>query len=635
MSANGFMARRGALVCAVVLLCPRAAFLEAGEQAGVAATTAAPAGHSLLAATAAASPKPFSIEHRDGQTWLIRPNGQRFFSLGVCCVDMGTLPEKRDRANPSYSAWSHHTGATHWAEATLTRLKTWGFTTVGGWSDFQTLKQCSNTYPEAVFTPVLHIGSTAGAPWWDMWNPTNIARMDQVARDQILPLRDDPRLLGYYTDNEMGWWNAPLLKMTLEQPPASGQRQRLIALLQETYHRDWAELVRDFEPHGVTRWEELEQRGMLYLRPGAGGIRTLRKFTGLLADRYYALVHDIIRKYDQRGLILGDRYQSFFYPEVARAAAPYVDAVSSNLNAPWNDGSLPRFYLDTLHALTGKPVLIGEFYMAASRNRSGNRNNRGVFPRVTTQAERAAGFANTLGALLKIPYVVGADWFQYYDEPTHGRVDGENYNFGLVDIHDRPYEALIDTLAELAPNALRNRSPSARQDASAGVPPAPRDPLGRFQLGLALRHWDRERGFVKPTSDFPMADLYVCWNTRAVYLGLYSQDVVEGDLYRDNRMPDCDRAEWRVAVGGMSKPICARLGAGLKPTVNELAVRLVNLSGLGLNVRNIAAMELPAWLFGRDKFRPGDPIEFDVAFSAHCQAYRTEWHGKYMLRAEP
>jgi hypothetical protein len=31
------------------------------------------------------------------------------------------------------------------------------------------------------------------------------------------------------------------------------------------------------------------------------------------------------------------------------------------------------------------------------------------------------------------PYVVGADWFQYYDEPTHGRADGENYNFGLVD----------------------------------------------------------------------------------------------------------------------------------------------------------------------------------------------------------
>ena len=34
-------------------------------------------------------------------------------------------------------------------------------------------------------------------------------------------------------------------------------------------------------------------------------------FLGLLAERYYQLVHQIIRKYDTRALILGDRYQSF------------------------------------------------------------------------------------------------------------------------------------------------------------------------------------------------------------------------------------------------------------------------------------------------------------------------------------
>ena len=100
---------------------------------------------------------------------------------------------------------------------------------------------------------------------------------------------------------------------------------------------------------------------MLFLRPGGNGIRVERRFLRMLAERYYSLVHDIIRKYDKRALILGDRYQSFYYAEVARACAPYVDAVSANLNAPWNDGTFARFYLETLHALTGKPVLIGEF----------------------------------------------------------------------------------------------------------------------------------------------------------------------------------------------------------------------------------------------------------------------------------
>ena len=266
-----------------------------------------------------------------------------------------------------------------------------GFTTVGAWSDFQTLRQGRDR--DVAFAPVLHIGSTAGAPWWDMWDPKIIDRMDQVAREQILALRDDPRLIGYYSDNEMGWWNATLFKMTLEQGPASGQRRRLMDLLRQTYRDDWSGLLKDFEPEGAENWPELEQRGMLYLRPGGNGIRTMRRFLGLLAERYYSLVHEIIRKYDRRALIFGDRYQSFYYPEVARASAPYVDAVSSNLNAGWNDGSFARFYLETLQALTGKPVLISEFYLAARENRSGNQNNQGIFPTVATQRNAPPGCA--------------------------------------------------------------------------------------------------------------------------------------------------------------------------------------------------------------------------------------------------
>src|SRR5205085_12422163 len=101
----------------------------------------------------------------------------------------------------------------------------------------------------------------------------------------------------------------------------------------------------------------------------------MRRLLEMVAARYYQLAHDIIRKYDSRALILGDRYQSFYYPEVARAARPYVDAISSNLNANWNDGTFVRSYLQTLYALTGKPVLISEFYMAAAQNRSGNKNS--------------------------------------------------------------------------------------------------------------------------------------------------------------------------------------------------------------------------------------------------------------------
>src|SRR6266571_725279 len=570
----------------------------------------------------------FSIQQQGETAWLVRPNGERFFSLGVCGVSQGASRNDFDPANPSYAAWQHYADSNLWAKATLKRLKGWGFTTVGGWSDFQVLRDYGDD--EVAFAPVLHVGSTAGAPWWDMWDPGITDRMDAVAREQILALRDDPRLIGYYSDNEMGWWNAILFKMTLEQAPTSGQRQRLIELLRQTYRNDWSELARDFEPApGVENWEGLQQHGMLFLRPGGNGIRVERRFLELLAERYYSLVRDIIRQYDRRALILGDRYQSFYYPEVARASARYVDAVSSNLNASWNDGSFARFYVETLHRLAGKPVLIGEFYMCARDNRSGNKNDRGVFPVVATQKERADGFRNTLHALVKIPYVIGADWFQYYDEPTHGRYDGENFNFGLVDIHDRPYEPLTSAASTLSLVTLQPQPVPARTDASQGVPPAPPNPFGEFQPTLALKRWDRERGFVKPVSEYPLADLYVCWNRKAIYLGLYAQDVVEDVFYKDKIVRVNDRAQWTVSVGESTQPIRVRIGAGLEPIVDEPAVRVVNLSGLNGNVRNIACIELPAKLFGKDSFRSGDPIELASTFFTHCRAYLLDWRGKF------
>jgi len=165
--------------------------------------------------------------------------------------------------------------------------QSWGFTTIGGWSDFQALKQSRDR--AVAFAPVLHIGSTAGAPWWDMWDPKILERMDQVARDQILALRDDPRLIGYYSDNELGWWNAILFQMTFEQVPTSGQRHRLLDLLRQTYRNDWSELPARFRAgSGVENWQELEQHGSLFLRPGGDAHPHDAPVLGLLAERYYS-----------------------------------------------------------------------------------------------------------------------------------------------------------------------------------------------------------------------------------------------------------------------------------------------------------------------------------------------------------
>jgi hypothetical protein len=577
----------------------------------------------------AAAATPYSIQQEGGISWLTRPDGERFFSLGVCVVNQGDSRGQLSPTNRGYAALEEYENSNRWAEATLERLQAWKFTTVGGWSDFAALQQCRSA--KVAFIPVLAVGMSCGIPWWDMWDTNIIARMREVAREKILPVRDDERLLGYYSDNEMGWWNATLFKMTLEQAATSGQRQRLVELLRNTYDNNWSKLLVDFEPEGIASFKDLEQGGMVYLRPGSRGIRVYRQFLGLMAERYYSLVREVIRSYDTRGLILGDRYQSFYYPEVARAAGTGVDVVSMNLNAGWNDGTFPRFYLDTLHALSGRPIIVSEFYMSADENRTGDKNDASTFPVVRTQAERAAGFHTTLDALLRTPYIVGADWFQYYDEPPYGRGDGENYNFGLVDIRDEPYELLTAAAQSLDAVALRSRQAPARPDASLGAPPAPRDPLGHFTIRLALKDWDRERGFVKPASKYPVADLYVCWNSEAVYLGLYAQDISEVNYYRDKMPHEEDRAEWIVSPGGTDKAIHVRLGPGGTPKCDEDAVRIANLSGIYMNTRNIAAMEIPAKLFGKTKLKAGDKITFDATFFTQCRADRVEWKGEFAL----
>jgi hypothetical protein len=570
-----------------------------------------------------------TVRHGSDGWWLVAPNGKPFFSLGVCMFNQGMEGNKYDAAKPCYVALRHYATPEAWAKASLARLGSWGFTTVGGWSDYETVRRASDD--EWWLTPVLHMGSTSGVPWFDMWDEKVIRRVEEVAERGIRPLRGESRVLGYYSDNELGWWNAILWKMTLEQPPTSGQRQRLVKLIRESYGNDWQKLLGDFEPEGATNWGEFARGGMLWLRPGGNGIATYRRFLSLAADRYYQLMRDTIRKFDPNALYLGDRYQSFYYPEVAQAARPYVDVISTNLNASWNDGTFIRSYLDSLHSLSEKPVVVSEFYMAAADNQSGNPNKVGGFPIVATQAERAQALSNTLQSLARLPYVVGADWFQYYDEPPQGRsLDGEDYNFGLVDIHDRPYADVTAAFGALDLPAIKRTAAVRSADAAAVVPPAPAEPLGDFRSMHALKSWDRVRGFIAPISPHPRGDLYACWSPTALYLATYVIDIVEPDYYRTGEVPDEDRATWTICIND-GEPISVRIGSGKPPAASDPSFRVESLGGTYHDVRSITAIELPVAKLNRSALQPGDNITLDSSYTTHGQAYRIDWRVELVL----
>ena len=62
------------------------------------------------------------------------------------------------------------------------------------------------------------------------------------------------------------------------------------------------------------------------------------------------------------------------------------------------------------------------------------------------QAERGTAYRYYVEQAASFPAFIGSSWFQWVDQPSTGRMDGENYNIGLVDVTDRPYEPLIDAM---------------------------------------------------------------------------------------------------------------------------------------------------------------------------------------------
>ncbi|RIK88944.1 MAG: hypothetical protein DCC67_00215 [Planctomycetota bacterium] len=561
--------------------------------------------------------------------WFVDSQGRRFFSRGVGVLSPGTPVAAFDASKPSYAALRHYDSLNAWADSSLKRLKFWQFTTIGGWADLDALHRSAEH--DLWMTPVVPLGAAGGAPWLNMWDPERLAAIDQLARQEIAPWRDDPRVIGYYCDNERGWWNAELWRLTLEQPPDSRQRMALIEMLKRDYHDDWSELTKDFVPSdGVGDWQSLSRGGGLRHRPGSDGIRTMRRFLALAADRYYQVMAETIRRHDPDALFLGDRYQSFYYPEVARACGKYADVASTNLSASWNDGGFLRCYLDSLHRLSGKPLLVSEFYMAAAQNRSGNKNTGHGFPVVSDQRARAAAVTRSLAELTSKPYVVGVEWFQYFDEPPHGRFDGEDYDFGLVDIDDRPYDELTAVFAEFDFDRLGQRRRAVRPDAGAGVPPAPADPFGVLGYMTGLEHWDRERGFVPAASDAPLADLYLCWMREALYVGLYAIDPVERSYYGGGPPAAEDRALWRLKLDDRCTATI-RLGSGQPPAADLPGLRVESYSGVDNIPRLIAVVEIPAAQMGRAELRPGDAVALDGELVTHGRAYRYHWHGVYTL----
>jgi len=144
-------------------------------------------------------------------------------------------------------------------------------------------------------------------------------------------------------------------------------------------------------------------------------------------------------------LYMGCRF-AWVNDRAARAAGKFCDIVCYNRY---------RYSVEELR-LPGEidmPLIIGEFHFGAL--------DRGMFHtglrKTANQEDRADKYRDYVQGALRNPYIVGTHWFQYKDQATTGRGDGENYQIGFIDICDKPYPEIVRACREVGYNLYEYR----------------------------------------------------------------------------------------------------------------------------------------------------------------------------------
>lgn len=423
----------------------------------------------------------FQARQIDNRWWLISPSGQPFISKGVTTILFAQDYIQGTNISPyGQAAKAKYGSQDAWRAAVAQRLAEWGFNTVGAWSD-EKLTNALKDHRRFAYTPILNLGcdfvdeKQQEQAWLkgifpDVFDPDFEKYVRKRAVELCSPHSGDHWLMGWFIDNELRWgpdWRGPdeLLTMFLSSPAGSPGKKAAIDLMRERYggiadfnhvwntsFQSWAELEKASpvkQPFGrkaiYAQNQEVERKSELDDPKFAAFSADCSAFLSRLAERYFHITSDALKNADPNHMNFGCRFAYFPPGPVIEAAARYVDVISFNCYSTDPSPAIRKY------SGFGKPLIIGEFSFRGED--SGLPNTKGAGPKVKTQALRAAGFENYVTAAIGNPALVGYHWFEHADEPKEGRFDGENSNYGLVDIHDEPYKELTSVMVRVNANA--------------------------------------------------------------------------------------------------------------------------------------------------------------------------------------
>lgn len=371
----------------------------------------------------------------DGRWWLVDPTGARYLERGVVSVATTPTPGAEAALRAKFG------DGAGWAAGTTRWLRSLGFTGLGAWSDTERLRTVA---APLAYTRIWNFMSAYGKRRGGTYQKpghTGYPRDAIFVFDPEFPgfcgehaqalaaTRDDPWLLGHFTDNEL-----PLSRRALADFLAlpAGDAGRRAALA-------WWEARRGAgaDPAGATE----EDRAA---------------FLEHVADTYLRIVTAAIRRHDPHHLILGPRLHgsSLALPEVWRAAGRHLDVVAVNYYRAWTPDP-ERMAMWRREA--GRPFLVTEWY-AKAMDAVGLANESGAGWVVRTQRDRGRFYENFTLGLLADAGCVGWQWFKYADnDPANLKVDPSNRdaNKGVVTNRYEPYAELAASMRRINERVYR------------------------------------------------------------------------------------------------------------------------------------------------------------------------------------
>jgi hypothetical protein len=422
----------------------------------------------------------FRTEKYQGKWYFVDPDGRLFLSQGIDVLSASNEAIKvpDDKAGwfeelpvgaHAYNAVDHNLrikyGSSNYEheyfERLARRLEVWGINSIGDWSSPKLMELDRTPYTLQLTDYDARMPRIEGSKlkFYDVFDPRYIERMRTlvataaVQRPIVARSLTDPMCIGYFIDNELNFGNRGKLVLVdgiLQSPSSQAAKKEFVRTLEEKY-KDIDQLNTAWEAK-YTSWDALLLSTSV---PASDAYKAdAADFFRRVVDQYFRLAHDAVKLAAPNRLYLGARFISTdaVRPDLYEACAKYCDVLSVNIYAHSAAGFPDEDFPDV-------PVMVTEFQFGILQ--------RGMFSPSLCQAgadadDRGLAYTRFLEGVLKHPKMVGAQWFQYRDQPLTGRGDGEAYQIGFVDVVDTPYPEITAAARAIADRMYTAVSTSAK-----------------------------------------------------------------------------------------------------------------------------------------------------------------------------